>query len=303
VFDTVYEAQAHLMLRCLPEVAKQPCFAVKGGTALNFFVRAMPRLSVDIDLTYIRLSQRQAALSEIDVAMRGIAQDVEHHIRDAHVEMRSIEGTVSRLAVRVGDTHIKIEPNLVLRGSLYPPVQREMCDSARELFQMFAAVPCLSVPDLYAGKICAALDRQHPRDFFDVMLLLENEGLTNDIRRAFVVYLASTSRPMHELLAPKAKDLKEVFDQQFSGMERIGTSVDQLREVQDLLPRLIRNVLIDEEKRFLLSMKKGKPEWDLLGIDHLPSLPALQWKLINIRRMTPPRRQDALSRLMSVLSS
>jgi hypothetical protein len=168
---------------------------------------------------------------------------------------------------------------------------------------MFAAVPCLSVPDLYAGKICAALDRQHPRDFFDVMLLLENEGLTNDIRRAFVVYLASTSRPMHELLAPKAKDLKEVFDQQFSGMERIGTSVDQLREVQDLLPRLIRNVLIDEEKRFLLSMKKGKPEWDLLGIDHLPSLPALQWKLINIRRMTPPRRQDALSRLMSVLSS
>jgi hypothetical protein len=127
--------------------------------------------------------------------------------------------------------------------------------------------------------------------------------LTIEIRKAFVVYLASTSRPMHELLVPKAKDLKEVFDQQFSGMERIGTSVDQLREVQDLLPRLIRNALTDAEKQFLLSMKKGEPEWDLLGIDHIRSLPALQWKLLNIRRMTPSRHQEALDRLITALSS
>ena len=50
-----YYAQVRLLVRELPVVAKETCFALKGGTALNLFVRDMPRLSVDIDLAYVPL--------------------------------------------------------------------------------------------------------------------------------------------------------------------------------------------------------------------------------------------------------
>ena len=63
MFDPVYVKQANLLLRCLPEIVKQPCFALKGGTAINLFLRAMPRLSVDIDLTYLPLEKLQKALT------------------------------------------------------------------------------------------------------------------------------------------------------------------------------------------------------------------------------------------------
>lgn len=48
-----YRAQMDLLLQVLPLVAKEESFALKGGTAINLFVRDMPRLSVDIDLTWL----------------------------------------------------------------------------------------------------------------------------------------------------------------------------------------------------------------------------------------------------------
>lgn len=48
-----YEAQVALLVRILPHVAKEDVFALKGGTAINLFYRDLPRLSVDIDLTYL----------------------------------------------------------------------------------------------------------------------------------------------------------------------------------------------------------------------------------------------------------
>lgn len=47
-----YNHQVRLLLAVLPEIAKEHCFALHGGTAINLFIRNMPRLSVDIDLTY-----------------------------------------------------------------------------------------------------------------------------------------------------------------------------------------------------------------------------------------------------------
>ncbi len=57
----------------------------------------------------------------------------------------------------------------------------------------------------------AALDRQHPRDLFDVSALLANEGLTDALRTAFVVYLISHNRPAVELLAPGRLDIEAEF--------------------------------------------------------------------------------------------
>jgi predicted nucleotidyltransferase component of viral defense system len=50
-FSEVYRKQVELLIRILPFIAEEDCFALKGGTAINLFIRNMPRLSVDIDLT------------------------------------------------------------------------------------------------------------------------------------------------------------------------------------------------------------------------------------------------------------
>jgi len=303
VFDAQYVRQADLMLRCLPEVAKQDCFAVKGGTAINLFVRSMPRLSVDIDLTYLPLSGRGEALRGIGAALRAIAEGIERHIPNARATLRHAQGTASGVNVTAGEVQIKIEANLVLRGTVHPPVQRDLCKAAADRFEMFVSAQTLSLEDLYGGKICAALDRQHPRDLYDVHVLLENEGFSAGIRRAFVVYLASHSRPMHELLDPHHKDLRQVYDEQFIGMVKEDVPLEALYDTREQLVNTIHLDLDENERRFLLSLKRGEPEWAALGIEHLENLPAVQWKLLNVRNMDDGKRKAALAKLEQVLQT
>ena len=301
VFDAAYVRQAELMLRCLPEVGKQSCFAVKGGTAINLFLRSMPRLSVDIDLTYLPLSARDEALRGIGDGLRAIAQDIERHVPGTRTTFRHAQGTVTAVNVTTDEAQIKIEANLVLRGTVHPPVQRDLCREAVDRFEMFVSARCLSLEDLYAGKICAALDRQHPRDLYDVHVMLEKEGFTAGIRRSFVVYLAGHSRPMHELLDPHHRDLGRVYDEQFVGMMAEAVPLEALYETRERLVNMIRLDLKENERRFLLSMKRGEPEWTALAVEHLETLPALQWKLLNIRRMDEGKRDAALAELQRVL--
>ena len=53
--NDVYRKKVELLLRILPFVTDEECFAVHGGTAINLFVKNLNRLSVDIDVTYIPL--------------------------------------------------------------------------------------------------------------------------------------------------------------------------------------------------------------------------------------------------------
>lgn len=303
MFESIYARQAQLLLRCLPEVGKQTCFALKGGTAINFFFRPMPRLSVDIDLAYLPLVGRDEALADISRALGGISSDVGRRIGSARVHISRAGGMATKLVVALDDAQIKVEPNPVLRGSVYPPEMRDLCPEAQSFFEQFVSVPTLSPADLYAGKICAAFDRQHPRDLFDVRLLLDNEGFTPQTRRAFVVYLASHDRPMHELLDPQFKDLAETYASEFAGMAKEEVPVSVLAETLPRMVGLIRVGLDADEKRFLLSMKQGDPDWDVLGIPHLRDLPALQWKLQNVRRMDAAKRAKMLEKLRRVLES
>lgn len=152
------------------------------------------------------------------------------------------------------------------------------------MFNLFASVPVASIADLYGGKLCAALDRQHPRDLFDVKLLLEHEGITDDIRKAFVIYLASHDRTMHELLDPSFKDMRNIYEAEFAGMTIEPVSLTALINVQKQLGQLIQQSLTNKEKQFLLSFKKGDPHWHLIDNDSIENLPAIRWKLINIRK-------------------
>src|SRR5580658_10434600 len=203
-FRDIYRRQAALLIRILPLIAEESCFALKGGTAINLFIRDMPRLSVDIDLTYVPVAPRAQSLPAIDAAMKRIAASVVKAVAGARVAPSGSESAVTRLNVRHGDVQTKIEVTPVLRGCVYEPETRSVSEAVEAAFG-FAEIPVVSFADLYAGKIVAALDRQHPRDLFDVRDLLANEGVDDSLRRAVIVYLLSHNRPMAEILAPTRK--------------------------------------------------------------------------------------------------
>jgi predicted nucleotidyltransferase component of viral defense system len=301
--DQLFFPEADLMLRVLPYVAAEKDFALKGGTAINFFLRDLPRLSVDIDLTYLPLASREESLQAIGAALGRIAKAIRRAIPSAQVRENFLGGPrrVSKLFVRQRSVQIKIEPNEVLRGTVYPSEERSLTKKAEESFERFVTIKMLSAADLYGGKICAALDRQHPRDFFDIKVLLENEGITDEIRKAFVVYLACTDRPMHELLGQTRQDFKEVFERQFHGMALIPVRYEDLEQVRDALVPKLKGAFTTKEKQFLISLKEGNPQWDLLGLPGIEQLPGLQWKLANIRKMDKRKHADMLTKLKRTL--
>jgi predicted nucleotidyltransferase component of viral defense system len=301
--DSPYFAQVDLLLQILPLVAREPVFALKGGTAINLFVRDLPRLSVDIDLAYLPLKPREAALAEIGAALDRIADNARKMVAGASVT-RSLRPDAPKLVVQAGATQVKIEPNAVLRGTVFPPEMRALIPEVEEAFGRYVEMQVLSLPDLYGGKLVAALDRQHPRDLFDVKLLLESTGIDDAMRLAFVIYLASHGRTMAEVLEPTRKPLAEVFEAQFEGMARLPVTVAELVAAREAMIRQIGNALTVAEKNFLLSVKLGEPDWGLLPIPHLAELPALQWKLRNIRTLAtedPPRHEKLAARLREVL--
>lgn len=300
--DSRYFIQAELLLRIMPRVAAEKCFALKGGTAINFFVRDLPRLSVDIDLTYLPLNGRDTALDEISAALKRIALSIRKlHKAIAIQEISLRSKQISKLVVRNKEALIKIEPNEITRGTVFDIEERSITPAVEEMFGQFVKTQVLSFADLYGGKICAALDRQHPRDLFDIKLLLDNEGLTESIRQAFVVYLAGHDRPMHELLDPKKKDGRDLFDREFQGMTRIPVKYEDLVKAWEKLVSKIHNDLTLNERQFLLSIKEGLPNWNQMPLLHLNQLPSLQWKLKNIEKINKTKHTEQLANLKAIL--
>lgn len=227
--DEEYRRQARLLVLVLPSVADETCFALKGGTAINLFVRDLPRLSVDIDLTYLPVAGRDESLRDIDAALRRIADGIGRRIRGVRVQPAVLRGehAVNKLFVRDGRVQVKIEVTPVLRGCVYEPEEREVSPAVERQFG-YAAIKVVSFADLFAGKLVAALDRQHPRDLFDVRGLLAREGLDDRLRTAFIVYLISHNRPLAELLAPARRDIAEEFRRGFAGMTEVPVALDDL---------------------------------------------------------------------------
>jgi len=300
--DSIYYRQARLLLRILPILERYPIFALKGGTAINFFIRDMPRLSVDIDLTYTPVDERETAIAAIHAALKNIGNEIERLIPNAAVIPKTAGHNLEGLSVRANGCNVKIEPNPVLRGTIYETVIMTVTPRVQEMFEMVVTARVLDIADIYGGKICAALDRQHPRDLFDVKLLLDNEGITDAIRKSFIVHLVSHSRPMAELLNPHYQDISKVFENEFEEMPFVKVSLHELEETRDNLVQKIHKGLTDKEKQFIISIKKGAPQWDLIEVRGVDFLPAVQWKLLNISRMDRTKLKVAISKLEKALS-
>jgi len=301
-FSEIYERQVRLLLQLLPLVAMEDCFALKGGTAINLFVRDMPRLSVDIDLTYLPISGRAESLAAIDAALRRIAQRIEDRLRGVSFTFSTMmpEKTATKVLVRQGNTQVKIEVTPVLRGCVFEPELRTVSRAVEAAFG-FAEMNVVSFADLYAGKIVAALDRQHPRDLFDVRDLLANEGIGDELRTAFVVYLLSHNRPMAEILAPSRKSLTAEFDRGFVGMTTHPVSLEELSQTRESLIALIAVQLPDSHRHFLLSFERGEADWALLNVPAARELPAVRWRLQNLASLAKDERARLVRQLESIL--
>jgi predicted nucleotidyltransferase component of viral defense system len=299
-FSDQYRSQAALLLRVLPLVAEEKDFALKGGTAINLFIRDMPRLSVDIDLTYLLVKPYAESLSAIDAALKRISARVRASIKNAKITESKTDNLVTKLFVNVNGVQIKIDVTPVMRGCVYEAEVRRVSETVEATFG-FAEIKVVSFADLYAGKMVAALDRQHPRDFFDTRDLFANEGIDDALRRAFVVYMISHGRPMSEVLAPTRLDISKEFERGFTGMTDKPVSLDELLATREKLIAEIVGKMPPDHRRFLVSFERGQPDWKLLGLPGVVELPAVKWRQLNLNKMTPEKRAALVARLEEVL--
>lgn len=304
-FSDVYHNQVRLLMRTLPYVAEESCFALKGGTAINLFIRNLPRLSVDIDLTYLPVAERGQSLLDIDTALKNIGKrilEVDNTIHITESAPRS-QNEITKLVVRTKDrVQIKIEVTPVLRGCVYDPVNMIVAQKTEEAFG-FAEINVLSFADIYAGKIMAALDRQHPRDLFDVHQLLEKEGITDELRTALIIYLISHDHSPHSLLDPVLRDISQDFEQNFVGMTTERIELDTLLEAREKLIADVVENMPDSHKEFLRSFYRRKPDWKLLGIDGAENLPAVRWREFNLDKSGDGTCEELLRKLEEVIGS
>lgn len=304
MIDPKYRVQVELLLQTIPYVAKEEIFALKGGTAINLFIRSLPRLSIDIDLTYIPINDRETALSEISEGLGRIKADLEKSIPGISVTAVSREGEDAKINCQLQKAQIKIEVNTTTRGTINYPDLLKVDKKVQESFGRFAAIKVVSMAELYGGKICAALDRQHPRDLFDVKLLLEHEGLTEEIKYGFLVALLSHMRPINELINPTYIDQRHAFETQFSGMSDIPFSYEEYEKTREEVVIQIKSKLTFEDKKFLVSFKDVDPIWEFFNIEKASELPAVKWKLQNIERLkreNPKKHSDMVNTLEMVL--
>ena len=298
--NAVYLETARLLAQVAPIVLQHDVFALKGGTAINLFLRDMPRLSVDLDLVLPdhTLSREQAL-----VRIRDALNDSAEKLRGLGFGVRTVptaQATETKIFARRGGIEIKIEVNLVLRGVVHPVASRSLTPRAQHTLQAEVEIPVASLEDVYAGKLVAAMDRQHPRDLYDVMQLYEHEGITPAIRRAFVIYLSSHHRPIHEVLAPARRDLSFDYHGAFSGMTAETIGLEQLLDVRERLISDMQHDLDEDERGFLLSLANAAPEWDRLNITHAVELPALRWKLKNIEQLARQNPKKFLAQVRSL---
>jgi len=295
--NATYLATARLLTEIAPVVFESGIFALKGGTAINLFIRNLPRLSVDLDLVFTdHRVPRADALAAITEALRTSRDRLAKRGLSVQAVSAANMGETKLLLQR--DTlSVKIEVNTVMRGAVYPTQLVALAATASDALMADLELPLLSTEDIYGGKLVAAMDRQHPRDLFDVMELFAHGGITPAIRRAFVVYLASHNRTIHEVLFPTPKDITLAYEGSFVGMTTGPVTLDALIETRERLFRELPAALDANEREFLRSLVHAQPDWSLLDIPHLADLPAIRWRLQNLEQLSrsQPDRFRALA--------
>ena len=290
--DKAYADAVRLLLAAAPEVFANDIFAMKGGTAINLFVRDMPRLSVDIDVVYtpwqVPREQALAAIAgEIDTIAGRLAK---RGMRTRKVASKDLGDT--KLLIEDADNQVKIEVNAVFRGTVLPVERRALTPRTADMFGAELELPVLATAELYGSKLVAAMDRQHPRDMFDAWQMFTAGGLSDSTVECFVTYLAGHNRPTHEVLFGNDKDIADEYRNTFVGMTADPVSLETLLETRARLRAELPQRLTGEQRHFLTGLSRAQPDWTLLQCPHAADLPALRWKLANLQTFSKRRPAD-----------
>lgn len=308
--DKAYVDTVRLMLRTAPHVFRNPVFAMKGGTALNVFLHDMPRLSVDIDLVFTdHVMPRDQALVAIKDELNAMAERLRRLGLNSSLT-KSTDGSETKLTVVHGNDHrtkVKIEINQNFRGTLLPVQQMRLTETARNMFACDIDVPALAPEELYGGKIVAALDRQHPRDFFDVREMFHRGHFGPAAVDCFVCYLAGQFKtPIHSVLFSEDEDISSLYDAEFTGMTTEEVPLAELEQARTTLRKEILNGLKDRHKEFLLGLARLEADWDLMPFPNLRELPAVRRRLENLsnkRKRNPDKFRLEYSELAKRFSA
>lgn len=285
MMEKSYVDTVRLLLESVPVVFQTPQFAMKGGTAINLFLQNMPRLSVDIDVVYTDYTTpRTEALKVISDRLNDAKRELSRFGVDAQVAATG-QGDEIKLFIRRGAVQVKVEVNHVFRGTVLPVETCKLNSEPRRVFTMDLSAPILAPAELYGGKLVAAMDRQHPRDIFDVRGLYQHDGLTSGVVECFVCYLAGHNRPVHEVLFSNDIDLKPAFENEFFGMTKDSVTLAELQQVRARLKKELPAILNQKQRRFLIGLISGEPDWALMKCPYLQEMPAIRWKVQNLAKL------------------
>jgi predicted nucleotidyltransferase component of viral defense system len=285
-----YHKQVALLIKVIPEIALESRFALHGGTAINLFDRDMPRLSVDIDLTYIPIEDRETSFTNISVALTNIKSSIEKRLQGSRVEHK-VE--LHKLLVSYNNAMIKIEVSQIVRGVLGAVTEKILCKKAQEKFDTFCSINVVPKGQLYGGKVCAAMDRQHPRDIFDVKQLLQREGFTQEIKEGFLFRLLSSDRSIQDVLFPNLQDQRLAMTNQFAGMSEEQFTYEEYEFVRETMVKTVQASITAADKLFILGFKDVIPDWSIYNFETYPSI---KWKLQNLEKImtTKPAKHKEL---------
>ena len=290
-----YRKQVALLIRIMPSVYRIKEFAVHGGTAINLFIKNMPRYSVDIDLTYIPIADRESSLRDINQKLVEVKGHIERSIPGIVVKHKP---DVWKLQCTLGEATVKIEVNGTKRGALGSCMELSLCDAARKEFNMGCKARIVSFSQLYGGKIAAALSRQHPRDLFDCKYM--DISSFEDVKDGFILCLLGSDKPIIESLNPNAIDQSEAMKNQFEGMSNTPFSYDEYIATRRSLLELVNGNLNTIDKEFLISFESGSPDWSKCSAGDLSHYPSVRWKLLNIQKLkknNPKKLDECVSKL------
>jgi predicted nucleotidyltransferase component of viral defense system len=299
-----YKKQVALLIDILFEIAKEDTLALHGGTAINLFHLNLPRLSIDIDLTFIPFSNsRNDDLNKIRQSLDSIKNRLKTTFTNIRFDDEKRAEEELKLLCTKDNATVKVEVNQINRGLITPPCTKILCRRAEEEFNRFCEIKTVSVGQLWGGKINAALERQHPRDIFDVKNMLREVSLTEEIKQGFLFFLLCGKRPIDEILKPNFINQKVIFESQFTGMTYEYFTYEEFEKIREDLVVLIYNSLTEKEKEFLVSFAEGSPEWKDFDYSQYP---AIKWKQININKLkheNPNKFRESVKRLEDILYS
>ena len=262
---SVYAQKVDLLLRLLPLVMEEKVFAIHGGTAINLFLRNLPRYSVDIDLTYIPLADRKKSIDDINFHLKSISEKARKAFPGMHIIPNY---STCKLLCEYRGKQVKVEVNQTKRGIVGGELMHlPLCEKAQDEFQVYCIADIVPVSLLYGGKVAAALSRQHPRDLFDVKYMTVP---LKDCREGLIFCLLGSD---------------EALANQFVGMTETPFTYEEFEETRNRLIANVNSLMTDADRRFLVSFEYGKPEWDNYEFAHFKDYPSVKWKFLNLQKL------------------